>query len=156
LSEWAAKRHADWPAELHRREVGSDHPAIIGRQISQPIKNRLRSARRAIENNSYLSQACRTHSSILFRICIIKDTFRRGVFPPRLCRLRGRSRTVATFIELFLAKANQLIEVARISLEMQEMGAILRAWGGFQLDSLFSSDEFLEGRKLVIKIKILT
>jgi hypothetical protein len=67
--------------------------------------------------------------------------------PPRLCRLRGRSRTVATFIEFFLTNPNQLIEVARISLEMQEMGAILRAWGWFLLDSLFSSNAFFEGRK---------
>jgi hypothetical protein len=48
---------------LHRRKIGSNHPAIIDRQASQPIKNRLRSARRAIENNRYLGQACRVHFS---------------------------------------------------------------------------------------------
>ena len=77
VAERPAKRHADRPSELHGREIGADCPAVFRRQPAQPIQHRLRSARRAIENNGYLGQARRIHP-FLWPQCIIKDTSGQG------------------------------------------------------------------------------
>jgi hypothetical protein len=58
-----AQRHADRPAELHGGEVDADRAPVFGRKVSQPLKHRLRSARRAIENDWYLGQAWRIKPS---------------------------------------------------------------------------------------------
>jgi predicted ATPase/DNA-binding winged helix-turn-helix (wHTH) protein len=43
------------------REVGADRVPVFGRKTPQPLEHRLRSARRAIENDWYLGQAWRSH-----------------------------------------------------------------------------------------------
>ena len=79
MAQRPANRHANWPAKLHKRNVGANDSPIVDWQLFQPLTNRFRPMSCSIEDGCDLFQLQPPSFQhrlyhVWYTLCVIQNT----------------------------------------------------------------------------------